>query len=681
MPVTGYIIQNPVLCSNRKTGFAGKLFFCLLFCSLQLPEIAKSQYPVIDQAAVKKQIEQTGIDSTRSRLCGILGWSLRFTDTKESQRLADEMIRLSTPKNDYLRLAEAYRIKGFAKVLAQDLSGTLDMYAIGEGYAKKANSGYMLASFKSLIAGMYQDKGDFDKAIGFYIEGLKIAESYKDPEMTATLANNLAEAYSDAGRPVGFTLPYYEKALKEETAMANWQYVGMICSNIAKEEMMAGNHSKAEKYAKLAIENIRKKNDRAYVYATVISDIGEVYSGLGKYPEAENYLLEGFRILDSIGTRDNKLIPLSALSKMYAKQGRRTEAVLYAKRLLDLAGAFHTKLFLRDGYKVLSDVEKQKGDAATALKYYEEYKRWNDSIYNESREKSIANAEGRIKLSQKELEVASESEKKTRENNELRQSNQGLQVRSIIAIGMAIVLLLTGIMLALVNRDKTRRNIELEAQKKIIEKQSAEKDTLIREINHRVKNNLQVISSLLNLQANSITDPTAIDALRETHKRVKAISLIHQKLYGFENIASIPLEEYIEALYKDIRMVHAAGHIQLVCRVNPKGFCLDIESAIPVGLILNEIITNALKYAFAGREKGTVVVEFTGRKDQQHYLIVHDDGIGLPDGFDPEKTESLGFRIVRELTRQLRGTLSYASEQGSVFQVNFPASERRNKPV
>jgi two-component sensor histidine kinase len=184
---------------------------------------------------------------------------------------------------------------------------------------------------------------------------------------------------------------------------------------------------------------------------------------------------------------------------------------------------------------------------------------------------------------------------------------------------------------------------------------------------------------LLNLQANSLTDFKAMEALRDSHKRVKAISLIHQKLYGFEDIASIPLEEYINALFADLKMVYAANHVQMECKTEPDGIRLDMESAVPVGLILNETITNALKYAFADKAAGVLLITFTESGDDTYTLSVKDNGIGLPENFDPEKSSSLGFRIIKELTRQLRGKFAYTTDNGTLFSISFPNTSARKK--
>jgi two-component sensor histidine kinase len=404
-----------------------------------------------------------------------------------------------------------------------------------------------------------------------------------------------------------------------------------------------------------------------------------MYLGIGKYAEAENYLQKSYRILDSIGTKDNKLIPLSALARLYLAQNKLDKAKKTGEQVLAFATAYHDKLFLRDACNVLSAIAKKRNQPAQALVYFEAFKNWNDSIYNEKRIKGIEDVESRLKLQKNELEVKYLSDKRNEENKELKQSNIGLQATTIAILVLSLVLLIVGGVLWQSNRSRGRKNLELEKQKQVIERQSHEKDTLIREINHRVKNNLQVISSLLNLQANSLSDPAATEALRDSHMRVKAISMIHQKLYGYEENASIPLGAYINSLFADLRMVFAAVHIQLDCSTEPDGLLLDMESAVPLGLILNETITNALKYAFQNKPAGKITIRMIETANQDYVLTVQDDGNGLPEGFDEANAGSLGFRIIRELSRQLRGKYQYTNNLGTCFTLHFPNTTRRNR--
>ena len=195
---------------------------------------------------------------------------------------------------------------------------------------------------------------------------------------------------------------------------------------------------------------------------------------------------------------------------------------------------------------------------------------------------------------------------------------------------------------------------------------------MLREINHRVKNNLQVISSLLNLQAHSITDTSAIAALKDSYERVKAISLIHQQLYSFEDFTAIRPREYINSLFIDLQLVYNAKNISLVYSTDTANIELDMKSAVPFGLIVNEVLTNALKYAFAEKPDGTILVKFTEEAEKGYILVIEDNGVGLPIGLDTENMTSLGLRIIKELTRQLRGRFEFSSEGGTRFELQFP---------
>jgi len=481
------------------------------------------------------------------------------------------------------------------------------------------------------------------------------------------VANNTGEMYSDAGRSIRVTMPFYQKALDQADKTQNWQFAGMTWSNIAKDHFAAGEKKEAADAVQQSLNFLHRRPERAYVYATTITDIGEVLTGLGRYAEAEQYLLRARQILDSLHTTDNVLIALSALAKLYVQAEQTAKAAQAADELLRLAKSYHSKLYLRDSYKVLSDLARKKGNAAEALRYYKQYKNWNDSVFNENKEKSIANVESRLKISQE-----------ARENEMLVQHNDRLRTDRFIAIGTAAVLLCMAVFLVLAYRAAKKKNLQLKKQKELIEQQSVEKDTLIREIHHRVKNNLQIVSGLLNLQAGSITDEQARNALMVSQKRVKAISLIHQNLYGFEELAAIPLMQFIHELYNDLRLVYNSGHVELLSSANPENIILDVETAVPLGLILNETITNALKYAFEPAARGVLRIDCTDDVAAQTYILtISDNGIGLPPGFDPQSSGSLGLRIIRELSRQLRGQVSYTSENGTTVTLRFPHASKK----
>lgn len=223
-----------------------------------------------------------------------------------------------------------------------------------------------------------------------------------------------------------------------------------------------------------------------------------------------------------------------------------------------------------------------------------------------------------------------------------------------------------------------------EAEQKI-KSSLEEKEVLLKEIHHRVKNNLQIVSSLLQLQSAYIKDPQALTIFEESRDRIKSMSLIHEQLYQSNDLALIDFPEYLRNLLSMIfaaHRPHGEGSARIEPRLHVDPIALDLDTAIPVGLMANELVTNSLKYAFAGRERGVVSVELrrSGEDVAQATagrctLTVRDDGVGMPPEFAFAKATSLGLRLVRILAKQIGGELEYSSGAGAEFRVHFHAAK------
>lgn len=215
----------------------------------------------------------------------------------------------------------------------------------------------------------------------------------------------------------------------------------------------------------------------------------------------------------------------------------------------------------------------------------------------------------------------------------------------------------------------------------------AEKDVLIKEVHHRVKNNLQVIASLLRLQAAKVEDPEIAEPLNESQHRVESMALIHEQLYESADLRQVDFAKNVTLLLSNLLDSYAASH-RIAGAVTLPGagantaVVLGVDQAIPAGLILNELISNALKHAFPSGRTGTIQVG-GGHRGADIELFVRDDGTGLPGDFQPDKGHSLGMQIVRVLTRQLHGTLSIErGDPGTKFSVVFPAELKKvTEPV
>lgn len=215
-------------------------------------------------------------------------------------------------------------------------------------------------------------------------------------------------------------------------------------------------------------------------------------------------------------------------------------------------------------------------------------------------------------------------------------------------------------------RDITHhKNIEKKMQDSL-----QEKEILLKEIHHRVKNNLQIISSLLSLQSSYIRNKEAFEVFKESQNRVKTMAIIHEKLYQSEDFTGINLEEYIQNLLSSIYSSYGITENMIQLNANTDNIFLDIDTCIPCGLIINELVTNAIKHAFPDGRKGRIDIDFY-KKNGTYVLMVKDNGVGLPADLDLQHTKTLGLRLISSLVSQLEGDFEVTREGGTQVKISF----------
>ncbi|MGV0027222.1 GAF domain-containing protein [Phormidesmis priestleyi ANT.L61.2] len=201
-----------------------------------------------------------------------------------------------------------------------------------------------------------------------------------------------------------------------------------------------------------------------------------------------------------------------------------------------------------------------------------------------------------------------------------------------------------------------------------------EKEVLLQEVHHRVKNNMQLVSSLLNLQASAIHDPNILEPFQESQQRIQVMALIHEQLYRASNLAKINFSSYVQNLATSLFQSSCANSSHIQFCVDVVAVELDIDIAIPCGLMINELVSNAIKYAFQDDRPGEISIRFSQHSDQDYVLTVQDNGLGIPIEIDIYHTDSLGLQVVCALTEQLEGTLTLNRENGTAFQIVFPVA-------
>ena len=199
-----------------------------------------------------------------------------------------------------------------------------------------------------------------------------------------------------------------------------------------------------------------------------------------------------------------------------------------------------------------------------------------------------------------------------------------------------------------------------------------EKEALLREIHHRVKNNLQTVSSLLDLQADTISDPDTLESFRSTQSRIRSMALIHERLYKSENLSRIKATEYIQSLTEYLEGSYIPGSTEISILNDVDNLLLNLDLAIPSGLIITELVSNSMKYAFRDKSSGTIKISLKIFENDKLLLSVKDDGIGFTDFANRKNLSSLGLQLVELFVQQLKGNITFISKNGTEVKITFP---------
>lgn len=444
--------------------------------------------------------------------------------------------------------------------------------------------------------------------------------------------------------------------------------------------------------ALLLLRAITREHAPDKVQAITVNKLyGYIYAVLKQNAIAESYFLQAVACYNDADPGHKQLDLLASLylpvAEFYTAVQLNRKALPYISKLenieFSLSPVYKSKVSL-----MRSRADSASGSYLSALNNFQLYNKTKDSIFNKEKTAQVNQLEVSFDTRQKQSKIELLS---AQSKIHLAEAQRAQQERDITIEGIVVVLVILGLILNSFS-NKTKSNNLLKLKKEEIDQQNLvlqlllvekdgllnDKDMLLREVHHRVKNNLQIVMSLLSTQLEFLDNKDAVKALEDSQQRVYSIALVHQKLYRGSGAVSIEMRSYIEdmvgnldssfgAAGRGVRFEKMIGDVQL-----------DIDQAIPLGLILNEAITNAIKYAFDDRG-GTVTIamEYTGGK---LLLTITDNGRGLPDDFDLERSNSLGLEMMKGLARQLRGEIAITNLTGVTITLEFPIALNRFHP-
>ena len=536
-----------------------------------------------------------------------------------------------------------------------DLDKSLEFHQRSLGYAEivKDSTGICIGLGK--IGNIFDRRNQADKALECYKKALTIAEKPKYNRLLASTSTNLGNFYVQK-KDFERALFFYEQALKLNLQSSKNIGLPYNYGNISGLLVKLNRIDEAVLAAEKSLEAAQKlEGKKAIKFA--FQTLSAAYEAKKDFEKAFFYYEKFYNVTDSLNNADRQRSVLELQTKYETE--KKEQQILFLEKM-----SLQERQFADQKLKEERLILGQQKDKALAL--MAQGRRFDLQLLAEKQEKeqALSDSEQRQKLNslmqQKEREAA------------IFALQDGLRRKQMLGLvlGLLGVVGLLGFIFVQ-NRKIKRKNTQLEAQNQTISQQSTQLETMMREIHHRVKNNLQVINSLLSLQTRSEKNEQALEALRDSQSRVKSMALIHNKLYQNERVDRIDFQEYATELCKSILTTFKTDK-EIVLNIKADGIQLNIDTAVPVGLILNELITNALKYAYENVEKGILNVEILrGPAETSYKLKVSDNGCGLPLDFDYKKTNSVGLKLVNNLTRQLEGTWEALNQNGAAFVVSF----------
>ncbi len=529
--------------------------------------------------------------------------------------------------------------------------------------AQQANFKRGIAAATKNLAICNYVNGKSDIAIKQFIEAIKLFEELKD-------INELAHCYSQMGIAYYLqyqydnALKYYDKSIELYKKTTNKKdlagvYInqGISYTYVKKMDLAEINYNEALK--------IYQEINYEPGFAPAYNSLAKIYYAKKEYAKAISY----YKLAEQYSLKSNNKYHLitnyNSLATCYKELKEYETAKAYSEKSIAISkevGSVERELFC---HETMADILFSMGDYKNAYASFQNYASLKDTLFNQDKNDAIAEMQAKFDVEKNQQKVKEiELQKKIDDEANTKQRLLFMVVIVVILISLVFTILLF--------RNKQKVNSLLEQKNAAIQANLEQKEVMMSEIHHRVKNNLQMVSSILDLQARDLTDEKSMRVIEDSLSRINAISLIHQRLYQSDNIRGIKINTYLQELAFDILKNFSSSvtttPIQLTCKVDDLN--MDLESAIPIGLITAELITNACKYAFLSIEKPEITITLNKQQDAL-VLIVTDNGVGKQAAVNESGT-SFGTKLIKSLSRKLRAEIiEDTSNKGTSIQLKI----------
>lgn len=570
--------------------------------------------------------------------------------------------------NYLVELARCYRFLADLHQLTND-----DAVAFKE--VRTALKYYSQANFKeiqgavALLGRLYYEQGDYKQALHYELTALKIAtnSTQDNVRLICQINNNIGFTYLKLSEGEK-AIPYFTEALKIAESEKDNGTVYLLAANIVSAYLKLNEPQKAQYF----FEDINKRYappaDRKYEGGDygITQTYLRIFMALKKYDKAKIYC---DKLIQSASNPNINLYTLSgyyeAIAGYYIETGNYTDALSYLKKNKALVTSVKDYPGMARNYTLWFSLDTASNNYRSAVSNIVNAARINDSLFNATKSRQIALLQVEYETDKKESQIRILNQNAAIEKAKLKQSDM---VKNVTAGGIVLLLIIAGLLYKQ-NRLRRKSNEVVTQKNQLLQNLLTEKEWLLKEIHHRVKNNLHTVICLLESQA-AYLEEDALRAIESSQNRIYAMSLIHQKLYQSDDIKTINMDTYLEEFTRYLSdSFGSPGNIRIYLAVDK--IKLAVAQAIPLGLIINEAVTNAFKYAFPNRAHGSITIELM-EKDECVTLIIADTGIGMAYGTGDVIPNSLGLDLMRGLTTELNGTIRFENDNGTRITVTFP---------
>jgi len=531
------------------------------------------------------------------------------------------------------------------------------------------------AHAKKILGICYSVREYFDLSIEYYLASMEIYQEMKDTFNIGMLYNNIGSIYS---QEVNYekSLEYFQRAKVYFDATNDIEWQAIILQNIAGQYSGLENDSLALVYYLEAIKRYESEDAKANALNSlynnrvciILANVSTLLCKLEKWQQARVYATRALSLCQEDHTDISTLGQIDfALGRSHFGQKNYSTAENYFLKSLNTSKITENSTHRTESLEYLVKTYEQQQRYELAYQYQNKWMSIRDTIYNE-----------RIESNRNELREKYETEQKEKENQLLKaegevkdlQLTRVQQRQSLFIIGLLSLLIISALLFCLFKNNQKQKN-QLHYTNQLLQQSLSEKESLLREIHHRVKNNLQMISSLLSLQGRRLNEKEGKAAFKASQSRIQSMALIHEKLYQYNDLSAVDLGTYLEGLTQQILDAYQVDKKQIQLKLDIKKASLDVDQLIPIGLIINELVCNSLKYAFPNEQKGEVKISFD-KSDKNWILAVADNGVGMIER--EEDASSFGMKLIHIFAKKLQAKLNILKQEGTAIQLTIPSN-------